>query len=329
MKTERSHLFDNAKLILMLLVVLGHAFEVTGLESSPVYKLVYLFHMPAFALVAGFFSKRLKPAAILTLVWQYALFQTLYCLFSAFILQRPVPLVQALTTPYWIMWFLFSLIFCKLMAPLLLHLKAHPLLMVELFILLSLLSDLVRDINYPFSLSRILQFFPFFLLGAYADFSHFEKLRRIPKWVAAAGFGLSFLALAGVSRFSHWMLYGTLPFARLRLAPDDGIFLQLSLILWGFVLIGCFFILIPQGESLFSRMGRRTLPCYLLHGFVMRGLDTAGFGEGLSPAGQILFYLASLGLALLLMSAQVAAAMRPILQPAWLAGKRRRAPVRL
>lgn len=324
MKSERAPLFDNAKFFLMLLVVLGHAMEITGDEGHAVYRLVYLFHMPAFALIAGFFSKKLKPGAIFTLAWQYALFQTLYCLFSTFLLGQKITLEKAFTTPYWILWFLFSLLAWKLLAPLVLRIRAHPLLIIALFTTLSLFSDLNRDIGYPFSLSRTLQFFPFFLMGAHTNASHIERLRKIPKWVAAAGFGVSLLWMAYGANFSYKILYGVFSFSRLRLPAGDGILLTLFLVFSSFLLIACFFILLPEKEYFFSGMGRRTLPCYLLHGFVMRALDAAGFGGGLSPAGKLVFYAASLGLALALMSAPVAAVMRPVLQPGrWLQKKRR------
>lgn len=325
MREERTHLFDNAKFVLMLLVVLGHAMEVTGSEGTAPYKLIYLFHMPTFALVAGFFSKTFKPKAILTLLWQYGLFQLLYCLFARG-LGEDVTLREALTTPYWIMWFLFSLIIWKLLAPLLQKTGAHPALVIGLALTVALLSDLVKDINYPFSLSRILLFFPFFLLGVYAKPEHFERLRAaIPRWAAAVGFGLSLFWLAYLFCFSHWILYGTLPLARLRLEPLPGILLVLLLSCWGLVLAACLFVLLPGRECFMSRLGRSTLPCYLLHGFLLRGLDSLGLGTLLpGPAGKLLFYAACLGLALVLMSPPVAGLMGPVLRPPFLRATRPR-----
>jgi len=55
----RDPFFDNAKFLAIVLVVAGHAIE--SLRDVPiarsVYLFVYMFHMPAFIIIAGYFSK--------------------------------------------------------------------------------------------------------------------------------------------------------------------------------------------------------------------------------------------------------------------------------
>ena len=60
MEKQRSNYWDNAKAILIFLVVLGHFLlplenKVGGVMAT--YWWVYLFHMPAFVFVSGVFSK--------------------------------------------------------------------------------------------------------------------------------------------------------------------------------------------------------------------------------------------------------------------------------
>ncbi len=320
---NRLHLFDNAKFALILLVVLGHTMEVAGDQSSAFYRLIYLFHMPAFVCIAGYFSKQFRPAQLFTLLWQYALFQALYCLFAKFVLGQKITLAWALTTPYWIMWFLFSLLCWKLLA--LLARRARPPLMLAGAVLLSLLSDLAPAIDYDFSLSRTLAFFPFFLAGLYLQNEGLHRLRRIPRWLAAGVFAVSFLALAAF-RFPHVLLYGTLPYERLHLSPLAGASFFLLLYAWGGLLVACFLALVPARELPVSRMGARSLQCYLLHGFVLRALAYAGARGNIidTPAQQAILYALCLPLALVLLSAPVEKLLRPVLQPGcWLAKLRR------
>ena len=84
-KKARDPFFDNAKFILIFFVVLGHLIEPYALDI-PFYKTVfvfiYFFHMPAFVLVSGYFSKNFKNwKYALNLVVVYIIFQTLYKLF--------------------------------------------------------------------------------------------------------------------------------------------------------------------------------------------------------------------------------------------------------
>ena len=55
---ERSLLFDNIKTVLIILVVLGHAFEEISLEHGYgiIRACIYSFHMPAFIFISGYFS---------------------------------------------------------------------------------------------------------------------------------------------------------------------------------------------------------------------------------------------------------------------------------
>ena len=55
---ERSPLFDNMKMVLIILVVFGHALEEISLEHEYgiIRACIYSFHMPAFIFISGYFS---------------------------------------------------------------------------------------------------------------------------------------------------------------------------------------------------------------------------------------------------------------------------------
>ena len=56
--TKREYRFDNAKFILILLVVFGHILEhFQGRYVPGIYRTVYLFHMPMFIFISGYFAK--------------------------------------------------------------------------------------------------------------------------------------------------------------------------------------------------------------------------------------------------------------------------------
>lgn len=84
MAKERIHFFDNLKGILIFLVVFGH-YALLVHAASPamggVYEYIYLFHMPLFVFVSGFFAKsivkngRLRVEKIFSIVALAMLFQ--------------------------------------------------------------------------------------------------------------------------------------------------------------------------------------------------------------------------------------------------------------
>ena len=83
MEKIRNDYFDNIKSVLITLVVIGHfllPLESTRLKDGLV-NVIYLFHMPMFIMVSGYFAKgmyagkRFRWERIGKLLWLYLLFQ--------------------------------------------------------------------------------------------------------------------------------------------------------------------------------------------------------------------------------------------------------------
>ena len=61
---RRTPFWDNARFACIVLVVLGHAVQRLTYDSDialSLYLVVYAFHMPAFAVISGYFSKSDAP----------------------------------------------------------------------------------------------------------------------------------------------------------------------------------------------------------------------------------------------------------------------------
>lgn len=253
---------------LIVLVVAGHVMELAaGKNISVLYNLIYLFHMPAFILITGYFTQKQSSPKIGGLLLQYFLFQTLYLLFDKYVLHNE-NMVFTFVVPYWILWFLVSTILWKIIVPLV---AKYP----ELFILvgavvLSVLSVGDVSVGRYLSISRTIVFFPFFLVGYYARKEHFEKLKKIPAWVALVLFIGSFFVVKKIKWLKASILYGASSYRDMELSIWEGIGYRLICLLWGFVLVCAFLSLVPDKEKIYSTWGQRTLPVFLLHGFVLK-----------------------------------------------------------
>ena len=158
--TGRSALFDNLKVLLIFLVVFAHLLEARqgGELSNTLYLIIYSFHMPAFIFVSGWFSRRSTVKKTLThILVPYLVFQVLYLLFAG----QPIQF----HSPYWILWYLFALLVWRLILPILRLWKPLAYLILPVSVALSLLGGYADWVGYPFSLSRILVFWPYFMLG--------------------------------------------------------------------------------------------------------------------------------------------------------------------
>ena len=63
---KRVPFWDNARFVAVTLVVIGHGIQrLTGDSDNAliVYLFIYAFHMPAFAMISGYFSKASPPGS--------------------------------------------------------------------------------------------------------------------------------------------------------------------------------------------------------------------------------------------------------------------------
>lgn len=171
---QRIYKLDNIKTLLIFSVVLSHFIELFIEQRltpvSLIYTIIHLFCMPLFMFVTGYFAKCTSRKAVFRqLLLPYLLFQTLYLLFDAFVIQDTHELALQYTTPYWLLWFLVSAAMYQLLMPFL-DTDTRWLQAAEIVgaMVVSLLAGLDDHIGYYLSLSRFFTFAPYFLLGHYA-----------------------------------------------------------------------------------------------------------------------------------------------------------------
>ena len=272
----RNYRMDNIRCILIFLVVFGHMLAWIP-DADSLYRIIYLFHMPAFLFLTGYFS-HFNFAKILTqLVYPYVLFQVLYLLFDTLVF-RDAPireLVLQFTTPYWILWYLLATTFYRLLIPLLD--KAPRFVRPVVFaasVALALLSGFVPEFGYYLSAGRFFSFLPYFLSGYYLARSKWfptwleRPLASIQKWpLALLGTGIALWSCLREKHFSANMLYGSFPYEQAHFGPED----RLMMMLFAFGWILALLTLVPNRHIPgISTAGGGTLPIYLLHGFLVR-----------------------------------------------------------
>lgn len=311
---ERNHYLDNAKFILMLLVVAGHLLEAyKGPSYHAVYKLLYLFHMPAFVMITGFFSRAETLPKLGNFIYQYFIFQTLYLLFERYVLLN-TEIAFTYTRPYWLLWFLFSTILWKCALPYFAKLK--PPVYLGAALALSLLAGFDRGVGYPFSASRTLTFLPFFLLGYALRSAGFSWLQKIPAWAPAPVFVFFFFMLRQRADIPANLLYGAASYAIFEYGNVQTMLYRLGFILCATVLIFCFLRWVPKGAHWFSALGQRSIAPYLLHGFIVKYLRHVGFFNTVQgPGGVALLLVAGLAVATVMMTKPVYAALTPFIAP--------------
>ncbi|MFF9115636.1 acyltransferase family protein [Streptomyces massasporeus] len=293
---QRDAFFDNAKYLAIVLVAMGHAWEPLKSDSrilEAAYQLVYAFHMPAFIVISGYFSRSfdMRPDRLKRLITgvavPYIIFETAYPLFKRVIDNDPQQEISILD-PWYLTWFLVALFVWRLTTPIW-NLVRWPL---PLALGLAMLATVTPEIGDDLDLQRVLQFLPFFVLGLVMKPEHFHMVRT--RAVRIASVPVFAVALA----FSWWAVprMNTAWFYHRDAAQElgapwwTGPVMVLAMFGCSLVLTACFFAWVPRRHMWFTALGAGTLYGYLLHGFLVKAGDYRGWFEASwlhHPAGEI------------------------------------------
>lgn len=268
-KKSRDYLFDNYKVLLITLVVMGHFIEPCYQNNEFLYTLKWLivsFHMPAFIFVSGYFSKREVPFSVIAhkLLIPYIAYEFIYYFFYLFVLHKETGLY--LLYPKFSLWYLLALFVWRAATPYVKKCPYHMILTIAFGLLIGCSG--MPD-NY-LSLPRILYFYPFFLAGIHFNRDTVTKLRknhtRLLSAVCIAAF-TAFLAFAPVCRtLSTKIFYGRYSYDTLNQGAADGILCRMICYAISFAMIFAVMILVPERKTCYSYIGTRTMAIYLFHG---------------------------------------------------------------
>ncbi|WP_020133338.1 acyltransferase family protein [Streptomyces sp. 351MFTsu5.1] len=321
---QRDAFFDNAKYLAIVLVAMGHAWEPLRSGSRAVtalYTIVYAFHMPAFIIISGYFSRTFdaSPAKIKRLVTgvvvPYVVFETAYTLFTRWsdgVPDRPISLLD----PLYLTWFLAALFIWRLTTPIWRSLR-WPL---PIALAVAALATLSPSIGDDLDLQRTLQFLPYFVLGLCLRPEHFSLVRRwrvrllaVPVFAAAVVF--SYWA---VPRMDYAWFFHRDAAEHFGVPSWYGPLMTLGLFGCSLILVACFLSWVPGRRMWFTSLGAGTLYGYLLHGFVVQAgnhVDWAAHRWPHTPLGEIAVTLVAGAVVTALCTAPVRRVFRCVMEP--------------
>ncbi|MBZ4014692.1 acyltransferase family protein [Streptomyces purpurogeneiscleroticus] len=296
-KKARDPFFDNAKYLAIVLVAMGHAWEPLtdgSRAAEALYMVVYTFHMPAFIIISGYFSRSFDmrkdrlQRLITGVAVPYILFEVAYSFFKRWADDDPGHPISLLD-PWFLTWFLVALFIWRLTTPLW-KIVRWP---VPLALVIAMLASVSPDIGDDLDLQRVLQFLPFFVIGLFMKPEHFQwAQRRAVKWASLPIFASALVMAywAGPRMTSAWF-YHRDSAQELGAPWWSGLVMTLALFGCSAVLVTCFFAWVPKRQMWFTVLGAGTLYGYLLHGFLAKGSRFWGWFDDYqwlhTPLGEI------------------------------------------
>ncbi|MFP4098256.1 MAG: CapA family protein [Alphaproteobacteria bacterium] len=262
----RDPYWDNLKGILIALVVFGHyTFEYSQhLDVSYLTKFIYIFHMPAFIFISGYFSKYNAQKHLVNLAKILLLFILLN--YSMMFYAHYVTGYDAsFFSSYYSAWYLLALFLYRLILPFVPRHYGT----VLLAYMVSILIGFIPGINEIWNLQKIIALSPFFFAGVVAARSsdpikHFGLSARrhyfvesllLSGFIVLFAFYLVLSGLVGTGQVMWYEYYAT-----------EDIVRRLITITVACLVCMPFIIFVPHTHvPLLSQWGRNSLSIYVLH----------------------------------------------------------------
>ncbi|GAA3675579.1 acyltransferase family protein [Nocardioides ginsengisoli] len=345
MRTTRDPWLDNAKMGLIVLVVLGHTWALLPFDGpvGHLYDFIYLWHMPAFILLSGYLSRSFaySPARLWQLVTMllvpYVLFEGALGWFRLHV--GGERLSDLWTDPHFPMWYLLALVVWRLATPAFRRLAAFggaaSAIVVALGI--SVASGFLEgDWMSLMDLPRILGFLPFFVIGLTLTPDRLEWLRgrtpAVPRVLGVATFCVVALLALTLEDWAQRPYVYYRPFTLLGDGDLTAITTRLMVIAVGVAGAFAWLAVTPRVGGWFTAMGSATMVVYVFHGFAVKGLAYAGFGswfDGRIWLGILAGLVCGLAIALGLAAPPVRRLLEHVVDPFGIAQRRVREAVRL
>lgn len=278
MKTLQSRVakWDNAKAILIFLVVFGHA--ITHLISNneltrSVFLWITAFHMPLFMFLTGIFSKsfvnapKINANKIVSYILLYFFMKlTIYLTLGIFRSWGTFRWTSEGGTP----WYIFVTAVFMVVTYLIKGFNNKKVLVIS--VALALAVGYINEIGDTFMLSRIFVYYPYFFLGYMLDrekmlaFISRKSVRAI-SWVVLVIFTLGIFALGDSIYSIRYVMTGNNPYSEFGAdwAPF-GILLRTGCYIVSSIVSLAVLSVIPiKRIPVITKIGSKTLTVYALH----------------------------------------------------------------
>ena len=330
-RAGRDPWFDNVKMTLVTLVVVGHSWTLLPQTTTNrwAYDFLYAWHIPAFVTITGYLSRSFAwtPGKLWrlarTVAVPYVVFEAALAWFRYHV--GGVELQDLFADPHWPMWYLSALFFWRLMTPAFLRLSKPVAL--GLAVVISLTAGVWA--GNILDMARIFGLLPFFVLGLVLSEREWGWVRS-RRAALLAGVGvvavLVFTRYAGGWLATEWYYYRS-RYDALESSDLEAAAIRAMLLVVGLVGAASCFALVPRARTWFSTLGAATLVVYLFHGFFVLTAQYEGFPDWADQhviTSFVVTTTAAVTLALVLASPPVARVLNVAVDPiGWLERRRK------
>lgn len=261
----RDDRIDSVKYWLVVLVIAGHVLMRKEFAESTacavVWNWIYMFHMPLFIFISGYFSRKKDMKNFLPSIWKLweplILFHIIGLLFYVDTLS-----IRTILTPWYMLWYLLSLMYWRLMLQIIpdKYILRHKKLILISTFCISILAGFLPFDRF-LSIQRTLSLMPFFFLGYFMK----GKNLYLPNKYKLLCIVFLLVILAILFFYPHrnsYLLYAT-PYKSIY-----GVMIRMVAFILA-VPMSIAFLNVCSHTPWIARQGRKTLQYYIYHGLII------------------------------------------------------------
>lgn len=277
---ERDSMFDNIKAIMLFLVAVGHILDVYFSKDSfyrHAMQYIYLFHMPVFAFVTGYFCKnmeRQRARAVRTTLVPYVILQSVYCVMALAMIyiglgsHNADVFVPSLVMPTSPLYYLLCVFFWKVFAKDIMNLRV-PFIMS---IIMGALNSMTQYADWHIGAGATFTLLPFFVLGLKWDAAVIERIRSQKKGIPIV---IMLLGIVPAVVLPYRFRNVRFSYEDVGLSALQGILYRLLFYAIAIALLVAILALAPKKKNRFTRIGTHAIMVYAgssflsPHGYVL------------------------------------------------------------
>lgn len=336
---QRDAWLDNAKGVLILMVVAGHL--IAGLIDNAewvrdLYLIINSSHMLLFTFLTGYLQKRRVEQReygklVNRLLLPYLVLQFIYYLVVCVnsVVSGKVADGQSLQQliwfrPIYLLWFLSTVFLCSIIASVLPY-KKHPVICLVGAYAVSWLCILLPEISY-LRLTKMMAYFAIYLTGCMFEKGWMMELRNNIK-IRLAAYLAVVLWWVCIVYFEPYIFQNIFPMATSYWNyPEQyqglyGLLARPVFQILGMLFGLCFLAIMPRQKGIFTKLGQRSMYIFSLHGIITLLLRTCSkhvfpiYQSINTMAEYVIFGVCIVALTYFLASDFVCKLCRPILEP--------------
>ncbi|EHJ02130.1 acyltransferase 3 [Clostridium sp. DL-VIII] len=278
-KMGRILFWDNLKFLLILVVVVGHFadfYSTSSMKMKELFLFIYIFHMPLFIFVSGYFSKKIinvkqfKIEKVFSYLVLYFLLKVCFFILNKYLFGK-VETYFTLFNENGVPWYLLAMSIWLCLTYVVKDIKSIYVLFSS--ILISVLAGYDKTVGDFICLSRILVFFPYFVVGYYISEERLIKILKC-NWLKCMSLIFLLITIIAICMYGQNLYQfrgyftGRNSYIVLNEPLYGGVYRILFYGLSVIISLGVIFAT-PKCNVFFTKFGSRTLQVYFLHYLIL------------------------------------------------------------